>query len=417
MTLSRVPYPVTRNPDTYIKRKIKVAQVITRMDWGGSPDIVRIICNKLDPQIYDITLIFGQTLYPSKKTKEFLSDFGNKSTVIQEFKRDINLFYDLFALFKMYWLFRREKFDIVHTHTAKAGALGRLAAKLAGVPRVIHMSHGHNFYGYFGAFGSALVTLVERFCSKFTDKIIALTELEKQDLIKFKVCEPEKITIVNSGLELDYYRNVTVDIVSIKQLLKIEPYLNLVGMISRLEPVKGAEYIVSAAKIVIEKFVNVRFLIAGEGSLREKMESEARDFGIYDKFIFLGWREDVREILSVLDVLVQPSLNEAVGRILIEAGACGIPVVAAKVGGIPEIIKDNETGILVPPKDVDNLAKGILLLLADKEKRIAMGKKAKAWVDEKFSAEKMVRDISDLYQQCVIARTASVAKQDEAICR
>ncbi len=378
-------------------KKIKVAQVITRMDWGGSPDIVRIICNKLDPQIYDITLIFGQTLYPSKKTKEFLLDFGNKSTVIQELKRDINPFYDLFALFKMYWLFRREKFDIVHTHTAKAGALGRLAAKLAGVPKVIHMSHGHNFYGYFGVFGSALVTLVERFCGKFTDKIIALTELEKQDLIKFKVCEHKKITIVNSGLELDYYRNVTIDIASIKQSLKIEPHLNLVGMISRLEPVKGAEYIVPAAKVVIEKFTDVRFLIAGEGSLREKMESEARNFGISDKFIFLGWREDVREILSVLDVLVQPSLNEAVGRILIEAGASSVPVVATKVGGIPEIVLDGQTGILIEPGDAQGLAQAVISLLEDEDKRKKMGLNAKNRINERFSAQSMVNSISQVY--------------------
>ncbi len=380
-------------------KKIKIAQVITRMDWGGSPDIVRIICNKLEPLVYEITLISGQTLYPSKKTKEFLPHFGNKFTVIQELRRDINPFYDLRALSKLYQLFRKEKFDIVHTHTAKAGALGRIAAKLAGTPRIIHMSHGHNFYGYFGVLGSAMVTVVERFCNKFTDKIIALTELEKEDLIKFKVCKPEKVAVVNSGLELDSYRKVNVDAVNIKQSFGIEPHLNLVGMISRLEPVKGADHIVRAAKIVIDRFVNVRFLIAGEGALREKMEADARELGIFDKFLFLGWREDIREILSVLDLLVQPSLNEAVGRILIEAGACGVPVVATKVGGIPEIIKDNETGILVLPKDADSLAKGILFLLENKEKRVAMGEKAKAWVDEKFSAEKMVNEISDLYKK------------------
>ena len=344
-------------------------------------------------------MVFGQTKYPSRKTKEFLLNLRNKPVVIPQLKRDINPVYDFFALLKLYWLFRREKFDIVHTHTAKAGALGRLAAKLAGVPQVIHMFHGHNFYGYFGVLGSAMVIGAERFCNNFTDKIIALTELEKEDLIKFKICKPEKIAIVNSGLELDCYKEVNVDTLNIKQSLGIEPHLNLVGMISRLEPVKGADYIVRAAKIVIDKFVDVRFLIAGEGALREKMETEARELGIFDKFLFLGWREDIGEILSVLDLLVQPSLNEAVGRILIEAGACKIPAVATKVGGIPEMIKDNETGILVLPKDADSLAQGILFLLENKEKRVAMGEKAKAWVDEKFSAEKMVNDISALYKQ------------------
>ena len=377
--------------------KIKIAQVITRMDWGGSPDIVRIICERLDSEVYDITLIMGTTNYPSLKTKEFLANFKEQIIVIPQLKRNINPFFDFIAFFRLYILFRGKKFDIVHTHTAKSGALGRLAAYLSGVPKIIHMSHGHNFYGYFGKLGSAFVVAVERMLSRFTDKIIALTELERKDLIVFKVSNAEKIVVVNSGLDLDYYKDVSIDIPIKKESFKIGKDLKVAGFVSRLEPVKGAQLVLDAARIVSEKFSNVKFIIAGDGSLRGKMEKEARELNIEDKCLFLGWREDVPEILAILDVLIQPSLNEAVGRIFIEAGASGIPVVATKVGGIPEIVLDNETGILVEPDNTQGLAQAIIYLLENDAKRKEMGAKAKNRINERFSAQNMVKNISQVY--------------------
>lgn len=384
---------------TVINRKIKVAHVITRMDWGGSPDIVRIICSYLNPEIYDIRLITGQTRYPSIKTAEFLKRLGTNITTIDQLKRALNPINDLWAFLRLYLLFYQEKFDIVHTHTAKAGVLGRIAARLAGTSAIVHTPHGHNFYGYFSPFISKIVVILERFIAYFTDRIIALTELEKKDFVIFKVIQPEKITVINSGLELDNYRKIIVDVQNKRGELQIEQNEVIVGMIGRLEPVKGLQYLIAAAKLVIEKFSNVKFLIVGEGSLRNKLESQCKKLDIFDKFIFTGWREDIPQILSILDILVLPSLNEAVGRILIEAGACGKPVVATDVGGIPEVVKDNQTGILVPPKDAHGLAHAIISLLEDERKRQSMGEAAKNWVDDKFSVERMVNKVSHLYQE------------------
>lgn len=380
-------------------RKIKIAQVITRMDWGGSPDIVRILCNGLNPQIYDIRLICGKTLHPSKETKDFLKSFKNNLFYIRYLKRDIDIFKDIIALFNLYSLFRKERFDIVHTHTAKAGFLGRLAARLAGVPIVIYSPHGHNFYGYFGHFFSRIVVLLERFIARFTDIIITLTELEKRDFVVYKIIKPERIVVINSGLELDKYRKAVPFAEDKRDEFKIDKDTAVVGMISRLEPVKGPMYLVEAGKFVIERFPKVKFLIAGEGSLRNKMESRCKEMGVSDKFIFAGWIDNIPRILAILDVLVLPSLNEAVGRVLIEAGACGVPVVAAKVGGVPEIVRNGETGILVPPEDSYKLAQSIILLLEDKDKRQGMAENAKRRVDNKFSAEKMINKVSNLYQE------------------
>ena len=382
-------------------KKIKVAQVITRMDWGGSPDIIRILCITFATKIYDVKLICGPTACPSERTKEFFEKFKDNIFHITHLKRSINIFNDSFAVFSLCRLFRKEKFDIVHTHTAKAGVLGRIAAWFAGVPFIVHSPHGHNFYGYFGPFISKWVVILERFIAYFTNKVIVFTELERKDLVAFKVTKPEKIVVINSGLELENYREVVIDAHGQRDELRTERDKTMVGMIGRLEPVKGPEYLVEAAKLVIERFPKVKFLIVGEGSLRNKLELQCKKMDILDKIVFAGWREDIPKILSILDILVLPSLNEAVGRILIEAGACGVPVVVTDVGGVPEIVNDNQTGILVPPRDSYSLAQAIILLLKNKEKRKKMGEAAKNWIDDKFSAYRMVESIANLYSGMV----------------
>jgi len=380
-------------------KKIKVAQVITRLDWGGSPDIVRVICTYLDPEVYDITLIMGVTKYPNLKTEEFLKEFGQKALFIPELKRNINPLSDLAAFLRLYFLFRRQKFDIVHTHTAKAGALARTAAFFAGTPVIVHTLHGHNFYGYFGPVSSRIVTIIERWLGYLTDKIIALTELERKDLISFKAAGSEKIRLIYQGLEMEGYTGLNIDKHRIRQSLGIKPDEKVVGMIGRLEPVKGPEYFIAAAKSVAEVFPRVKFILVGEGSLREKLEKQMKSLGLEEKFIFTGWREDIPEILSILDLLVLPSLNEGVGMVLIEAQGLGVPIVASRVGGIPEIVRDNQTGILVSAGDADSFAGAIKSLLADENRRSAMSQEAIKWIKGKFKARDMIEEISKLYQE------------------
>lgn len=381
--------------------KIKIAQVITRLDWGGPPDIMRLICTSLDADAFDIRLITGPSACPSAKTRGFLNNFKDRIVIVPQLQRDVHPLKDLIALFKLYCLLKKEKFDIVHTHTAKAGVLGRIAAWLAGGAKVIHTSHGHNFYGYFGSVKSRLVIMVERLLTRITTKLTTLTELETCDLDSYNVARPEKVVVINSGLELDLYREVDIDSVQKRNELNVSRDTVLAGMIGRLEPVKGPEYFVEAARLVKERFPQAEFLIVGEGSLRHALESRCKELSISDKTSFTGWREDIPEILAILDIVVLPSLNEAVGRILIEAGACGKPVVASRVGGIPEVIRDNETGILVPPRDVTGLANALTSLLENRGRRLTMGEAARDWVDDKFTASRMVERFSSLYTELV----------------
>lgn len=386
-------------------KKIKIAQVITRMDWGGSPDIVRILCERLNPDKYEVWLICGDTKNPSKKTEDFFGRFKDRIAVIPELRRDICPVSDLAAFVRLYFLFLKHRFDIAHTHTAKAGFLGRIAARFSGVPGIIHTPHGNNFYGYFGKVASRLVVYLERFADCFTDKTIVLTELEKKDLIACGVSKKEKIAVVPSGLELEEYSQVKVDIAGKKQELGLNN-LNeaVVAMVGRLEAVKGPECFVEAAGLVLKEFPEVRFLLVGDGSLKDSLKKQAEKLGIKDRVVFLGWRDDVTvgarhalPLLSGIDVLALPSLNEAVGRIILEAACFGVPAVASRTGGVPEIIQDGLTGILVEPGNPVELAKGIMLLLRDREKRLSMGQAAKELVFREFSVEKMVRQIEGLY--------------------
>ena len=379
--------------------KIKVAQVITRLDWGGAPDIYRILSASLDRDAFDITLITGPSEHPTKKTLEFLAKFKSRVRIIPALRRDINIPADFLAFLNLWNIFRREKFDVVHTHTAKAGALGRLAARLSGVSVIVHTPHGHNLYGYFDQKITKRIIKAESYLSTFTDKIIALTELEKGDYLKSKIACEDKIAVIYQGLELDKYTCDWKDKVALAKSFNIGAGEDVIGMVGRLETVKGPGYFIEMAAQVISKFPKTRFIIAGEGSLRQTLEEKARQLGIGDNVIFAGWRDDISEILSILDILVMPSLNEAVGISAIEAQAEGVSVVASRVGGIPEIVKDLVTGILVNPADSAALAGAVIELVSDKDRRIQMGRAGKQWVRGKFAAGEMIHKISSLYAE------------------
>ena len=382
-------------------RRIKIAQVITRLDWSGAPDIMRTICSRLDPERYEMTLISGLTAHPSEKTKEFLKKFEADIKIISCLKREISIFDDLTALIRLYFLFRREKFDMVHTHTAKAGFIGRIAAKLAGVPVVIHTPHGHNFYGYFNSLGNKFIVILEKFAAFFADRIVVFTGIEKNDMVKYKICKGSKIDVIRSGIDMSKFDNVKIDAKGKKAEFNADSNNFLVGMIGRLENVKGSEYFIDSAKFIARALPQTRFLVVGDGSLKTDLISQSALLGLSDKIIFTGWREDIPEILSILDVLVLPSLNEAVGRVLLEAGATGKPIVATDVGGVPEVLKTNETGILVPARDPGKMAEAVVSLLKDENRRHRMGDAAKNWVRTNFDENGMITQLHNIYMEAV----------------
>ncbi|MBN1871182.1 MAG: glycosyltransferase family 4 protein [Candidatus Omnitrophica bacterium] len=378
-------------------KKIKLAQVITRMDWGGSSDIVRILCERLDPNVYDITLICGPTENPSDRTKRFFESYKNKIITLRRLKRNINIYGDVRSLFDLYKIFKREHFDIVHTHTAKSGFTGRIAAKMAGVQVVIHTPHGNNFYGYLNSLWTPAVILLERFASRFSDKLIVLTNIERQDLIRYNICKSELIEIVHSGIEIENFSDLSVDPKEKRRIYGIDAECTLVGMVARLERVKGPHYFIEAAKIINEELPDVKFLVTGDGSLKGELVDYSKKLNLDRKIVFTGWTNDIPGVLSMLDLLVVPSLNEAVGRTILEAGVLSKAVVATSVGGIPDVIRDGETGILVPPEDPRKIAEAVVDLLRDNRKAREIGRNAREWVQGHYNVDTMIKEIHNQY--------------------
>lgn len=286
----------------------------------------------------------------------------------------------------------------MHTHTAKAGFIGRLAARLAGTPFIIHTPHGHNFYGYFSSLGNGLVVILERIAALFANKIVVFTNIEKKDMMRLNICKESKIDVVQSGLDLTKFSRMEIDVKTKRAEFSREPDKFLVGMIGRLESVKGPEYFVEAIRFIVDEIPQAKFLIVGEGTLKDSLALRCQRLALGDKVVFTGWREDIPEIMSVLDVLVLTSLNEAVGRVLLEAGASGKPIVATDVGGVPEILKNMKTGILVPPKDSQKIAEAVITLLKDEKARCEMGRAAKDWVNANFNEKKMADELQNLYR-------------------
>ena len=377
------------------QKKIKIAHIITRMDWGGAPDIVRIICRGLDPQRYEVTLIMGQSRHITPKTAAFLSEFSGRVITVSCLRRDINPFFDFAAFLCLMAIFIRKRFAIVHTHTAKAGVLGRLAASLCGI-KTVHMSHGHNFYGYFGPLSSRMIVIIERVFAKFTDMIVALTRQERADLLHYAVAPDRKIAVVHTAVEVNQDKRERSRLL---QDLGLAAAGNIVGMVGRLEQIKGSGYFIQAAAQIAAVFPDVTFLVIGEGSMRPELEKIVQRENLRQRVIFLGWYDDAEALMPLLDVLVLASLNEAVGLVLLEAQANGVPVVATKVGGIPEVVLEGATGILVEPKSAPALAQGITTLLKDESKRKAMGAAGQCFVQDKYSAQDMVRKLSGIYEQ------------------
>jgi glycosyltransferase involved in cell wall biosynthesis len=393
--------------------KIKIIHIITRLDKGGSAENTLLTALGINKKKYEVILVKGPTYESRMSNKEHatisadLKEARLKGVRIVNLPfllRRINPVYDLLALFSLYIFLIKENPTIVHSHTSKAGLLGRLAAKLAGVPIIVHTPHGHVFFGYFGPFKTKIFILLEKLASRITDKIVTLSNREKEDYRLFKIAEEDKFSVICSGIGLNKF---TESLLSEKQKLRKElgiPENSLiVGTAGRLVPVKGPEFLVKAAKYMISKYPDAYFIFTGDGPLENGLRRKALEMGISDNVIFLGWRDDVAKIISIYDIFVLPSLNEGMGRVLAEAMALGKPIVASNIGGIPDLVIHGKNGFLVPPKNPKELVKYIQVLIEDKDKRVKMGLKGKE-ISLNFGAKSMIERIASLYEELLIQK-------------
>jgi glycosyltransferase involved in cell wall biosynthesis len=314
--------------------------------------------------------------------------------------RSVNPIRDLMALFSLIGIIKAEKPHIVHTHSSKAGIIGRLAAKFAGVPYIVHTPHGHVFYGHFSLLASKIFLWLENLFSKFTDRMIALTEGERDDYINFSVCNPTKLLTIHSGVKVEKFMQPNGNAIPKKRSLGLSQNGPIIGFVGWLLPIKGPGYLLKAMEYVWSDHPEASVVFVGKGDLDVKLRAETLRMNANGRVKFLGWRQDVDEIMPIFDMLVLPSLNEGMGRVLVEAMAAGKPVVASRVGGIPDLVRHGVTGFLVPPADEKALADGIKKLLSDPEKAFVMGIQGRKFCKQ-FSLEAMIQKLDDLYSDLV----------------
>ncbi|MCJ7582600.1 MAG: glycosyltransferase family 4 protein [Candidatus Aminicenantes bacterium] len=380
-----------------MSHKIKVVHIITRFDKGGSAENTFLTLDGMDKSRYEVTLISGKEDDPTQGRSNQIWELRIEHIPIPELRRNINLVNDWKAFLKIRRILKYNNFTIVHTHTSKAGFLGRIAARAARTPIIIHTPHGHVLFGYFGRMKTLVFKILEKFTVRITDIIIALTKREKEDYVAAKMAKRDKITVIHSGIELEKCKNLSIEEKqALKKTLHIPEGALIVGTAGRLVQVKGPEILIRAAEKVLRKHPDVYFLFAGDGDQREALSALADRLGIKKNIVFLGWRNDLVEILSLYDIFVLPSLNEGMGRVLVEAMALGKPIVASNICGIPDLIQHGKNGFLVPPQNPEELAHHIQILLEDKHLRIQMGVEGKKLAPN-YSAKKMVEQIESLY--------------------
>ncbi|HHT9155678.1 MAG TPA: glycosyltransferase family 4 protein [Candidatus Tripitaka sp. YC43] len=373
---------------------IKVLHVITRLLPGGAADGTLNLCQGLKERGFQVELAAA----PDPKMAETVQRMGIPFHPIPEFRRDINPFYDTWAFFKLYKLIRSGGYQVVHTHTSKAGLLGRLAARLAHTPVIVHAPRGSIFHPtFFSPLVQWFFTLIERLAAPWADKIIAMCQSEARDYLGRRIAPKEKYTVIDSGIDLNRFRHAQVDVAEKKQGLGLPRDSFVIGIIARLSPEKGHFTALEAFQKVYKEVPDAFLLIVGEGELKEAIRQRITRMGIGDRVVMTGYRTDIPEITRTLDVSFNPSLWDCSPRSVLEAMVCGIPVIATKVGGIPEMVSDGETGLLVPAGDAEAMAHCILRLRRD----AGLGKKLTGQAakrgQELFDLPRTVEMVMQLY--------------------
>ncbi len=369
--------------------KVKVVHFLNSLVRGGVEQHVLLLVAHLDREQFDPVIVCPPALADLLRP-----DLNGSDVRVVPLK--IRSIFDIRDMARFVAFLRREKVDIVHAHLFNASRVSHFLAKLAGVGITIETNHVRE-----GWRKGILKTwyAIDRFFGRFTDTVIAVSRANAEYLSKVKGIEKKKIKVVSNGIETRAFDSPNGRAgSSVRSRLGIGPDVPLVTVIARLEPQKGHVYLLEAIPDIIRKHPETVFLLAGDGALKDELEATAAGLGIEKNVVFAGFRRDVAALLKASTVFVLPSLWEGLPLVAVEASAAGVPVVATAVDGTPEVIKDGETGLLVPPKDPQALARAIISLLDEPETARNMGQNGAMFVRNNFDIERQVKETELIYK-------------------
>ncbi len=370
--------------------KIKVMQVIARMNVGGPAVIVADLMRGLDSTQFEQILVTG---YCDENEADYLETVATdvKATRIAGLGRSISIIADLKAFIALVNKIKSEKPDVIHTHTAKAGVLGRTAVMLSRSKAVrIHTFHGHLLHGYFAGWKIKLVIAIEKFLASHTNHLIAVGTQVKEDLLQVGIGKPSQYFVFFPGLpapaapsKVQSRKNLSLDI---NQL-----YCTFVG---RLTQIKRPDRLLDVVAATVARNLDIHFLVAGEGELLESCRERAATENL--PVTFLGWRKDIDQLFAASDIAILTSDNEGIPLTLIQAAQAGLPIVAPRVGSIADIVLDGQTGFLTSTQ-AGAMASALSALVGDESLRAKLGSAGKSFAGKNFSLAKSLADHANLY--------------------
>ncbi len=382
--------------------RVRVAHVITRLCKGGAQENTFHTVRLSNRARFESSLISGPTFGDEGSIEDAVRGAGIEIQREPNLVRPISPAEDALTVARLVRRFRRDRPHIVHTHTSKAGILGRAAARIAEVPAVVHTPHGNVFDGYFSRWKTRVFVEAEKRAAAWTDRIIELTPGGIDEHLAQGIGRRDQFVHIFSGIDLTPYDDARRRRAETRAKLGVAADDFVVGAVGRLEPVKGFTYFMAASQRIAAEAPRARFVHAGDGS--QAAEIRRQRGALNGRMTFLGLRGDVPDLMAAFDALVVPSLNEGMGRVILEAGAAGTPVVASRVGGIPEVVRNGETGLLVPPRNPQAITDAVLALERDPDRARAMGAAGRAHVVPAFSLESMVMRIETLYEELIEAK-------------
>ena len=387
---------------------IRLIQIIDRLNVGGSARHVLLAARALESRGYRTVLLKGQVEPGEAEMEDVILQTGVAPREVCGLGRAISILQDWRAFAILYRTLRTIHPDVVETHKSKAGVLGRLAAWLAGVPVVAHVFHGHVFHGYFSPWKSRLIVLVERLFAHRTDAIIAVSHQQRRELLGYRIAPPSRLHAVPYGLQLAPYLSCKRTDGGFRGELGFGDSVPLVGTVTRLVPIKGVEVFLRAAQCAAQEVPEARFVVVGDGELREPLEALTRQLGLEGRVCFAGFRRDLVRIYGALDLMVLSSFNEGLPLAIIEAIAAGCYVVASRVGGVSDLIQDGRVGLTVAPGDAEALSNAMVLALRE-GRRVSPSERRRA--GRLYGIDRMTEDLDLLYRRLLKNKQSRQAEE------
>lgn len=382
---------------------IRILHPITRLIIGGAQENTILTAALLDQDAWDVTVLSGPQTGSEGSLIEHARARGLALIIEPTLVREVHPIKDFLALLRMLRLMRKEEYAIVHTHSSKAGILGRWAAKWAGVPIIVHTVHGWGHHERQHPLVRAIYIYLEKLTLPITDKLIAVTSLDIEKGLKDGIGRPENYTVIRSGIELERFGHPTVPRTEMRKAFGIPLDVPVIGTVTRLSPQKAPLDFLQAAAKIAEAHPQTWFMMVGDGPLRAEVEAAAKALGIADRLVLTGLRRDVPELMAAFDIFVLSSLWEGLPRVLPQAMATGLPIVATACDGSAEAIADGESGYLVPPGEPAALAERVIHLLDHPALIEQFGVAGQERVAE-FSDQRMVEQIASLYRELLSSK-------------